>query len=267
MTRLTGQKLRLLFSSVTLIIAVVGFVVANHSFAWFSNNKAVKTNGLSVNTRVSPNLIIGKTVAELTASPALRSVDFNGTAQKNMIAVTHDDAAGDTNLKYLYNNYAVNRETGLADTGATLIFENVPAENDGRYFTDYTVYIASAFGTLEASSLTATIVIPEAVDTLPSHFMAASIDLYVGEITDESYKGTTAVADVIGTEKKSIELLAEGGETIPLNTDGYLTVTLRCYFDGALTTPDGSKTYINSNEATTDGIVFGVEFIATEKSI
>ena len=267
MTQLAKQKLMMIFISVTLIIAFVGFLVANQSLAWFSENKEVEAEGLSVNAKVSPNLIIGKTVAEITQPDVLFSVDFEGTARTDMIAVTHDASAGNTNLKYLYNHYAVGHTTGLANSGATLDFEPVPETDNESYFIDYVVYIASAFEELEASSLKATIVIPEAVDSLHPYFMAASVDFYVGEVTDENYRGTTAVADSVNnTERKSVELLLDGGETIPLNTDGYLTVTMRCYFDGALTTPDGSKAYVNSYEVKTDGVVIGVEFVATDKA-
>lgn len=267
MTRLVRQKIMLIFISLTLIIAFAGFLIANRSLAWFAASREVEAKGFSVSAKVSPNLIIGRSVAELTQEKVLFSVDFKGTKRTDMIAVTHDNNAGNTNLKYLYNHYAVGHATGIANPGATLDFENVPETDNEQYFIDYVVYIASAFGALEASGLKATIVVPEAVDSLPSHFMAASVDFYVGSVTDENYRGTAAVADAVtNPERRSVELLADGGETIPLNTDGYLTVTMRCYFDGALTTPDGSKAYINSYEAKTDGVVIGVEFVAVDKA-
>jgi hypothetical protein len=185
-----------------------------------------------------------------------------------MIAVTHDSDAGDTNLKYLENLYAVDYNTGLANSGDTLDFEPVPETDNEPYFIDHVVYIASAFKALEVSGLSATVTISEPVDSVPLCFMAASVDFYVGEVTDENYRGTASVADSVeeGIERKGVELLLEGEQTIPLNTEGYITVTMRCYFDGAITTPDGSKAYVNSYEVSTDGVAIGVEFVATDKA-
>lgn len=267
MSRIIKQKLMLIFITATLIVAFVGFLFANRSLAWFAINKEVEAHGFSVNTKVSSNLIIGKSVADITGPNVLFSVNFAGTARTDMIAVTHDDDAGSTNLKYLYNHYAVGHTTGLAKPGAMLEFENVPETDNEAYFIDYVVYIASAFAPLEASALKATVVSPVKADSLYPYAMAASVDFYVGEVTDENYRGTTSLADnVNNSENESVELLLDGGETIPLAADGYLTVTMRCYFDGALTTPDGSKAYVNSYEVNTNGVVIGVEFTAIEKT-
>lgn len=267
MTRIAAQRLRLIFVFIVLIIAVIGFLVSNHSLAWLAHNKEVAAQGMSLNINVSSNLIIGKTVEDITDENVVFSVEFEGTERTNMIAVTHDSDAGDTNLKYLENLYAVDHKTGLANSGDTLDFEPVPETDNEPYFIDHVVYIASAFEALEVSSLKANLIVPESIDSLPLNFMAASVDFYVGEVSDENYRGTSAVADFVNnTERKSVELLLEGEETIPLNTEGYITVTMRCYFDGALTTPDGSKAYVNSYEVKTDGVVIGVEFVATDKA-
>jgi hypothetical protein len=267
MSQLTRQKLSLIFVSLTLIISLAGFLLANRSLGWFSKNDKASAEGMSVNVEVSPNLIIAKTTSELSQNNLLFSVSFEEDKREGMIAVTHDKDAGNTNLKYLQNHYAVSHTTGLVNPGATLDFRPVPETDNDPYFVDFVVYIASALKPLDASSLTASIIIPNEIDQEHTYFMAASIDFYVDEVSDENYKGTTSVADVVNdAEGTSIELLAEGGETIPLNTDGYITVIMRCYFDGALTTPDGSKAYVNSFEVKTDGIAFGVEFVATDKA-
>ena len=263
MTQLAKQKLMIIFVSVALIFAFVGFFFANNSLAWFSENKEATADGLSVNAKVSPNLIIGKSIAQIKQQNILFSVDFNGTARDDMIAVTHDGEIADTYLKYLTNHYAVDTHTGNVKDGMTLEFAAVPATDNEAYFIDYTVYIASAFDPLEVSSLTAKIVIPESVDAKHPYFNAASIDFYVGEVSLDNYRGTTSVAGSLKGE--TIELMPNGG-TVPLNTDenGYIKIIMRSYFDGALQNPDTKNAYVNSYTVLTDGVVIGVDFTATD---
>ena len=264
MTQLAKQKLMIIFVSVALIFAFVGFFFANNSLAWFSENKEATAEGLSVNAKVSSNLIIGKSIAQIKQQNILFSVDFTGTARKDMIAVTHDNDIADTYLKYLTNHYAVDTHTGNAKDGMELIFAPVPGENNEAYFIDYTVYIASAFEPLEVSSLAAKIVIPESVDAKHPYFNAASIDFYVGEVSLNNYRGTASVAN----RDVPVELM-QGGGTVPLNTDenGYIKVIMRCYFDGALQDPDTKNAYVNSYTVLTDGVVIGVDFTATDKPV
>ena len=272
MSEVLKQKLMVLFISITLLFAFIGFLVLNQSLAWFSENKEVTADGLSVNAKVSPNLIIGTTVDEIQSEGVLFSVDFKGTARTNMIAVTHDSAIADTYLKYLTSHHAIDNHTGLQKGSAELEFAAVPNEDNEPYFIDYVVYIASAFEALEVSSLKAKIVIPEAVDSLHPYFNAASIDFYVDEVNLDNFIGTTSVADSLnGTERAEIDLFKGQGGTVPLNTteNGYIKVIMRCYFDGALTYVDDEdgKTYayVNSYTVKTDGVVIGVDFTATDK--
>lgn len=262
MSSLLKQKLMLIFILASLLVTFFGFLIANDSLAWFSENKKVTAEGLSVSAKVSPNLIIAKTEDEIGAEGnILFGIDFEGTSRSDMIAVTRDEAISDTYLKYLRNHYAVDHATGVVKDGYELEFEPVPSENNERYFIDYVVYIASAFDPLAVDSLTAKITIPEAVGKDYPYFNAASIDFYVGEVNAEGYRGTTSVADSIGSANGSVTLLAGG--TVPLNTEGHIKVIMRCYFDGAL--EDGAGTaYVNSNTVKTQGVVIGVEFFATE---
>ncbi len=265
MTQLAKQKLMIIFVSVALLFAFVGFFFANNSLAWFSENKEATAEGLSVNAKVSPNLIIGKSEEQIKQQNILFSVDFD-TSRKDMIAVTHDDAIEGTYLKYLTNHYAVDTHTGNVKEGMELIFAPVPTKNNEAYFIDYTVYIASAFDPLDVSSLTAEIIIPDFVDEKHPYFNAASIDFYVVEGNTNIYRGTTSVSDSIrGTAKAKIELMPGGG-TVPLNTaeNGYIKVIMRCYFDGALQDPDTGNAYVNSYTVLTDGVFIGVSFTATD---
>ena len=266
MSSLLKQKLMLIFILASLLVTFFGFLIANDSLAWFSENKQVTAEGLSVSAKVSPNLIIAKTEDEIGAEGnILFGVDFKGTSRSDMIAVTRDEALGDPYLKYLKNHYAVDHVTGVVKDGYELEFEPVPSENNERYFIDYVVYIASAFDPLLVDSLTAKITIPEAVGAEYPYFNAASIDFYVGEVSAEGYRGTTAVAAIADSENSTVSknvVLVENG-TIPLNTEGHIKVIMRCYFDGALEQSEG-QAYVNSYTVKTQGVVIGVEFLATE---
>ena len=266
MSSLLKQKLMLIFILATLLVTFFGFLIANDSLAWFSENKEVTADGLSVSAKVSPNLIIAKSEDGIRAEGnVLFGVDFKGTSRSDMIAVTRDESVPTTYLKYLKNHYAVDNKTGVAKPGMELEFEDVPATGNERYFIDYVVYIASAFDPLAVDSLTATITIPESVAKDYPYFHAASIDFYVGEVSEGGYRGTTAVAAIAdaenGTVSKNVVLVENG--TIPLNTEGHIKVIMRCYFDGALEQSEG-QAYVNSYTVKTQGVVIGVEFLATE---
>jgi hypothetical protein len=269
MSEVFKQKIILLLISVALVFAIGGLIMSNKTFSWFAKNDNVFANGISVSTKVSPNLVIGKTVADIQSDSLLFSVDFNDTSRTDMIAVTHDDGIEGTYLKYLTNHYAIDHHTGLQKGEAALEFAAVPTTDNEPYFIDYVVYIASAYDALEVSSLKARI-IPEEADASHPYFNAASIDFYLDVVNADNYLGTTSMHDSInGTERAEIDLFGDQGGTVPQNTNGYLTVIMRCYFDGALTYVDehDGKTYayVNSYTVKTDGIAIGVEFIATDK--
>ena len=257
------QTIKVIISFIMLIIVFIGFMLANRSLAWFAKNENVTANGLSANVKVSPNLIIAKDVESITKGELVFNVDFNGTAGEKMIAVTRDESIPDTYLKYLTNHYAVDNETGNAKPGATLEFAPVPTTDNDAYFIDYTVYIASAFELLNIDSLKATIVMPAGVDERHPYFNAASIDFYIGEVSQTGYRGTTSVAECLSdAEEKGVNLFPSGG-TVPLNSEGYIMVIMRCYFDGDLQDETG-KAYVNSNTVKSQGVVIGVEFVAKE---
>ena len=65
MSDILRQKLMVLFVSITLIFAFIGFLVLNQSLAWFSENKEVTADGLSLNAKVSPNLIIASSEEDI----------------------------------------------------------------------------------------------------------------------------------------------------------------------------------------------------------
>ena len=265
MSQLVKQTIKVTCSFILLIAVFIGFLFANRSLAWFAQNKDVSANGLSANVKVSPNLIIAKDVETITKGELIFDVNFNGVARSNMIAVTHDDAIPTTFLKYVTNHYAVDMETGNSKPGQSLEFEAVPDTNNEAYFIDYTVYIASAFEALDIDSLTATIVMPDSVDSWHPYFYAASIDFYLETVSLENFCGTTSVAACLSKNGGGVNLFPDG-TTVPLNTAGYFTVIMRCYFDGALQDTNTGKAYVNSYTVTSDDVVIGVQFVAEEST-
>ena len=155
MTKVFKQTIKVIFALILLIIVFVGFLFANRSMAWFAKNENVSANGLSANVKVSPNLIISKSVESITNGDLVFGVDFKGVARTNMVAVTRDEKIADPYLKYLTNHYAVDNQTGNVIDGYDLEFAPVLEEEAEEYYIDYTVYIASAFDPLAVSSLTA----------------------------------------------------------------------------------------------------------------
>ena len=263
MQKAVKQLMTLACIAAALVFGLVGYILSNHAFAWFADNDEVSVNGISLSTTISPNLIIGETPEALLQETLQFAVSFDEVEASKMIAVTHDDTATGTYLKHLVNHYAVDHMTGNAKGGMTLEFEPVPTESEEVYFVDYAVYIASAFGAVDVSSLYATISAPETVDEDHGYFNAASIDFYVGEVSRANYLGTTAVHDKLnGTGRAHVELMPNGGR-IPLASDGYVKIIMRCYFDGALQDTTG-KAYVNSHTVKTDGISLGVTFTGVD---
>jgi hypothetical protein len=260
MTKVFKQTIKVIFALILLTIVFVGFLLSNGSMAWFAKNENVSATGLSAQVQFSPNLIIAKDVNSIKENDYLAfGIDFKGTARSDMIAVTRDETAPETFLKYLTSHYAVDFNTGNVKDGYELQFAPVPTENNQEYFIDYTIYIASAFKPLEVESLSATITIPSSVDNEHLYFNAASIDFYVEEVSLEGYRGTTSVAS-----DQSVDIFSGAGGTVPLNTDGYIKVIMRCYFDGALQDTTSGKAYVNSEQVKADGVVIGVNFVAVE---
>ena len=139
MQKAVKQLITLVFMATALVFGLVGFFLSNNGVAWLAENDEVTSNGLSLSTKVSPNLIIGTSPDELSQEELQFTVYFDGVEATDMIAVTHDDTARGTYLKCLVNHYAVDHITGNAKDGMSLEFEPVPAESEETYFVDYTV--------------------------------------------------------------------------------------------------------------------------------
>lgn len=263
-SELKRHSVSLSLVSIALIIAISGMFVVSGSLGWYAHNDQVSADGMSVDAKSTPNLVIGKSPEELSRDALQFEVSFETLDVQNMVAVTRDESCADTYLKHLTNHYAVDAVTGKAKDGMALEFEPVPAQSDEVYFVDYTVYIAARFDSINLSSLTASISSPTKVDDDRPYFNAASIDFYVGTVSLQGYRGTTSVSDSLnGTGRASIELLPNG-DKIPLASDGYVKVIMRCYFDGALLNPTTGNAYVNSQTVKSDNLDIGVTFTALD---
>ena len=248
------SEIKVITAGIVLVFSIVALFAINGALAWFAHNDTVEAEGMAVDVKTTPNLIIGKTEDELKGSKVQFAVSFKDEEASNMIPVTRDESVPDSYLTYLVSPHAVDHTTGNVKDGMSLEFADVPADGNGTYFIDYPVYIASAFDTLWISSLEAQIVMPESVDSDKPYYYAASIDFYVGEVNEDGYRGTTSVAGSLRENNPETVELLRGKAEVPLGTDGYILVIMRCYFDGALQYPSNDKAYINSVTVQTDNI-------------
>lgn len=245
----------LVMSLISVLLSLVTLMAA--SFAWLSSNKEVGSNGMEMQVDTTANLIISANASEIKTTN-LSSVDFSGTPNSSKYKpTTHftDNGNPYTGLHHVVNTGSVDYNTGL-------IASPTYAQSSGaEYYKDYTVYIASSGkaltdATLNAEILTAT---KGGSDVNgESSLMATSIDFYVDSVSKANYRGTSNVAS-----KNSVDLQKSEIPLSTANTNNYITVIMRVYFDGALTVQGGTKTYINSATLDTDKVSINVRFTAT----
>ena len=297
------QKVELIIISLVLVASIVALSLLNSSTAWFANNERVDANSLSLTAKTTANLIIADDLADISEGVLNFNVNFKDFSRQNMIAVTRDPSinTADPYLVYITNHYAVNPTTGLTESANDknastkpvdpnpLGLTPVPEEDNEAYFIDKVIYLASTVESISVKALTASITVPDQKYLDELYINAASIDFYfyVCDRTKDECKNctaeecknkswqwceTTSVADSVnGTDKKTINILTN--TSVPHNTDGYVAVLMRFYFDGALTystKPDPNsdpieKAYITSATVKTDNAVnIGVQFSAVE---
>ena len=171
------------------------------------------------------------------------------------------------------NPGAVDAVSGLAKAGKTLTDTGVVANSSpSPYFEDFVVYISSHGEPMENVKLKAVITSAQknGVEIAGGSLYAMTVDIYAGTtIGLDSYRGSLNV-----TEKNSgVRYLFDAANhgttaasgTVPSNqADGnnYLTYTLRCYFDGALT--NNGAAYINTASLDTSTVTLTMQIIAEE---
>ncbi len=244
----------------TAIIAVVACVgiFSAVTVAWFASNRQVNSDGMNmeIDTDV-PFLIIEKSASDIsTATVEDISVSYSEVAASVTKPATHDDSAGDFKLKYVTDTDNIGVTTGLAIEGSNT-FANVIEANKANYFKDVTVYIASVNEQMsDVTKLMATLTTSDTITGDANEWRnATAIDFYVN--------GTYSNRIHLSNGSTAVELNLSNG--VPLNTaasNNYITVTMRCYYDGAWT-GSGSNAYIRSeNIPTVKNSTVNVKFVA-----
>ncbi len=265
-------KAKILPAIAMLLVAVLS--LSSATYAWFSMNRVVTATNLQVKAKASDSLVISNALAVGTSVTHAFT-----TAVSELIPATHSDTYVSsatasavnttTGLKYVNNPADVNASTGLAESTKTLYFGDAVNSGTTLYYVDYVVYIASAGQAMANTDLEVYLYRTTALEKDTTR--AVSVDFY---FTDEANTGTGLAA--LGTYAGKLDLssltknaagewasdkLTLATNNIPINnvTDDYLKITMRVYFDGALTGTrynktadtaiDGSKTYYTFSEA------------------
>ena len=277
---------QLIVSSCLTFLSVL--VLAAATMAWFANNREVNSGGMQMQVETSPNLVIAQSadgeggIATKTATDASFSTTFDTPAQL-LTPSTHDwgtfyraadtSVTSTTGLKYNCNPSVIHPSTGEERDGKTIYYNKSENddENEKYYFVDYEVYIASVSKPLPINGLTATLNSADADTSTYDYHNAASVDFYLGSVSSSNYKGTLNLAGLDysvndGSEPCTEVEIISGSYTVPLNTadsDNYIKVIMRFYFDGALQESDG-QAFVYSDGLTTANFSMKVTFTAEE---
>lgn len=256
------------------LVAAVA-LCAGSTFAWFSANNTVSATGMSVGATAPSSLVIntdsaklneGKTTVAFTGANKLSPcTHYDSTAHSSVTSTT-------ANLVCVNNPQDVDPATGLAMTGKTLTYKDAANVSGGTtYYTDFTVYIASASGAdINTGKLKATVAGATGAPT-GEIYNAVAVDYYVklnaSASKDDFVAGTVHMGDT--TKEKDIYTLSTTN-VIPAydatSNNKYLCVVLRVYFDGAyMETGTADKTALrNTTVNTTDyGLTVNFEYSAT----
>jgi len=282
MKRIAKSRGVMVSSIISLLLSMV--VLATVSMAWLSMNKETQSNGMQMKVDVTPNLIIdGDKKNEDAGTGATRIItvdgptasDFSITFDQDVKALrpaTHD-ASFSTGLKYVTNQQDVDATSGVASGAVYSDASYRVGPPEKNFYVDYTVYIASTGTEMPITTLTAEIIsakINGASSDSNTTLKAASIDFYVGGVYTDTlnvagltYSSNTN-GDYNGATTTSVVL--QSGGSVPYNKaatgDQYITVTMRCYFDGALSGSVGT-TFINTTTVDISDVELAVKFTAT----
>ena len=262
-------------SIMSLILSVI--MLAAVSFAWLSMNKETTSNGMELQVEASANLIISNNTSEIvkaTIETINTNSPFSITHASNSSTyqpATHDSdyTTYATGLKYVSNTEEVSVTTGLQKGENALTFSAVSSATPSGYYVDFVVYVASyakpmTGAKLKIKLLSAT---KDAVEVTSGSLMATSVDVYAGTtVSLANYRGTLNVASKDTTALYLFDTANHGSTSatgdIPHNQaaagDKYLTYTLRCYFDGDLTS--SGTAYINTATLDTSKVTLSVMF-------
>ena len=255
------MRKKIILSIISIILT--GFCLVTLTYSWFAFNDTVQASGMQVSVKDVESLVIAKNEQDLTnlsVDNKQYSVEFS-TDHDEMIATTHSSDSP-TFLKYTENTYDVDITTGLPKEGKSVTLLDAPATD--QFFFDSVVYIAAIQEEMAGYKMLATLT----NSTSEQVHLAASVDFYLTEMSNANFKGTLNLAGKDAsindgtTTKTSVEILdgsSSGEDLIPLNTEGYIKVIMRFYFDGALL-ENANKTYINTYQISTEQVALNVNF-------
>lgn len=231
------KKMRKLVPAFAMLM-VAAIMMSTASFAWFTMNESVTATGMTVQAKASGNLLIS--TAPLTAASQDISVELDST-KKNLSPVTYDATA----WKIPSSGKLVDPTYGTLLEGATLATVNASdiAYGTSAYFSDYTVYLATAGDSLSGQEITVSItgIAGANFEIAPAY----SIAFYVVAPTTGS-NGVASWADPDwGSPNATVSLLAGTGKctgtfTLPstyginAETKTGVKVVMRVYVDGNL---------------------------------
>ncbi len=263
------------------MLLISAIVMSTASFAWFSMNETVDAQGMEVKAKASGALIVNETNT-LDEFVGKTSVIFSKAKPATLSPATYASS------KWQYNAHSedakIDANTGLGGTATDI----TKSEQDQAYFIDYTCYIASSGAALTGKNLVAKVDWAKITNSLPTG-EAVSVAFYVQPVNVKAPVGNTdtgataflygqldvnptglvpTIAQQHGTNANTEqEWVIYENKTIPSATEdgdakGVLAVTMRVYFDGALTTDDGSKCYIRSADVDDSSFALAVTFTA-----
>ncbi len=256
-------------------------VLTAASFAWLSGNKKSDSNSAQFKIDVSPNLIISNDTDEIvkaaitdinSGSPFSITFAANNSRYKPS---THDSEYGTypAGLKYVTNPGDVDAVSGLAKAGKSLTDTGVVANSSpSPYFEDFVIYVSSHGEPMENVKLKAVITSARenGAEITGGSLSAMTVDIYAGTtISLDNYRGSLNVTEKNSGARYLFDSATHGttavSGTVPSNRangNNYLTYTLRCYFDGALT--NGGTAYINTASLDTSTVTLTMQIIAEE---
>lgn len=264
-------KLALLWL-VTGSVALGGTALVRATIAWYTANKDTYGDYTQTKIDASPNLIVSKSAADIGTMSLEGSWYAEFKDSERILEPAHHKIGADypVGLEYNTNPKFVSSNTGLKSGTTDLTFEAVPVYAEGdpkRYYYDYTVYLAATEKEMTVEHLNVMISLAMNVEgeAVKDYLQALTTDFYL----DGVYCGTLNVVGVdwsdSTTAKTTLDLVTSGSNlTIPHNKEGYLTLTMRSYFDGALLKSTG-QTYVYSYNLLTSAYTLTTEISALQE--
>ena len=250
------KKMRRLIPAIAMLL-VSAVMLSTASFAWFTISTSTQVTGMEVTAVAGSSLLI------VDAKETPDESDFktaNGILPLGAVPTALQPATSEDGVMKTVDPKTVDPATGLA-TGA-LTTDGVTEANN--YYYDYVVAIGSAgaattgklVATINPDSFTKTLHNAVSVDFLLATTKAGT-STYIDKVHfDESANGANDLEVVLGDNVTSPLAVTEDGAL-----NDYIVITMRVYFDGALTNDaEAGTTYVRNYYMTDDPIGFDVTF-------